>query len=527
MNKVLKLIDIKNILESRVANSKFTTLKSLPQPDSFKDIQKATDRIITAINNHETINIVGDYDADGIVSTTIMIEFFSALGVDVNYIIPNRFEHGYGLSPLILEQIYDGIIITVDNGISAFEAGQICKQRGLDLIITDHHTVGETLPEAYAIINPKQDDCNFPYKDICGALVAWYLCANIKKTLKFQYNLMGLFDILCIAIVADIMPMVSINQTIVKAGLKAFINSTRPSIVALKERFDLKTINEEDIGFKIAPLINCAGRMADPHIALEFLLSFDIYEANMQLDYLLELNEQRKEDQLQIFNEAKLQVEPEDNVIVVSSKNWNEGIIGIVASKLCDKYKKPAFVFSIDNSIAKASSRSTPDIHLYNLIKSCDSIIPKYGGHKQAAGLSIKATDLAQLKTLLNTNILTMEKEDISDSYNSLGVLMLKDVGAELYNLIESFRPFGQENSYPLFTFNNITILQSNKIGKNKEYQKLVVTDGMVTVDILVFIDIETLQPNQTINFIGTISQSIFRGDTTYNIHMKELKHIY
>jgi len=281
MNKELTIEDIKNILENRIKDDEYSTLKSIPTPDMFKDIKKATLRIVAAIKDDEIINLVGDYDVDGVTSTAIMVSFFSALGVEINHIIPNRFEHGYGLSPIILEQIYDGIVVTVDNGISAVESARICKEKGLDLIITDHHTVGDVLPDAYAIVNPKQEDCPFPFKEICGAQIAWYLCASIKKELNFKYNLMELFDLLSLAIVADIMPMVSLNKTMVKAGLQYIETSQRPAMIVLRERYGLKTVTEEDIGFKIAPLINCAGRMADPSIALEFLLSFDTIEANI------------------------------------------------------------------------------------------------------------------------------------------------------------------------------------------------------------------------------------------------------
>ncbi|MGB5866724.1 MAG: DHH family phosphoesterase, partial [Arcobacteraceae bacterium] len=190
MNEELTIEEIENILHNRIKGDQYTTLKSIPTPDMFKDMNKATSRIVQAINNDETINLVGDYDVDGVTSTAIMVSFFTALGVEINYIIPNRFEHGYGLSPIILEQIYEGVIVTVDNGISAVESATICKERGLDLIITDHHTVGDTLPDAYAIVNPKQSDCTFPFSEICGAQIAWYLCASIKKALKFDYNLM-------------------------------------------------------------------------------------------------------------------------------------------------------------------------------------------------------------------------------------------------------------------------------------------------------------------------------------------------
>lgn len=522
MNR-LTINDIEQILHDRVKDDIYKTLKSIPSPDNFKDIQKATQRIIQAIKNDETINVVGDYDVDGVTSTAIMINFFTALGVEVNYIIPNRFEHGYGLSPIILEQINDGIIITVDNGISAVEAANICKQRGLDLIITDHHTVGAKLPNAYAIVNPKQSDCSFPFKDICGAQVAWYLCASIKNGLDFQYNLMELFDLLALAIVADIMPMKSLNQTMVKAGLKSIQNSQRPCMVALRQRYGFDVVSEEDIGFKIAPLINCAGRMSDPLVALEFLLSFDEFEANMQLDYLIELNEARKQEQLQIFNEAKEQVDESDKVIVVASQNWNEGIIGIVASKLCEKYKKPSVVFSIENQKAKASARSTSQVNLYELIASCSEMLNGFGGHKQAAGLSIQSEKIAQFKTMLNSNIddLVVLKEDVESL--SLGEFCISEVGENIYNLIESYRPYGITNPYPIFTFSNMEIISVTKMGKNKEFTKLVVTNGMTPMEVVIFSDFEDVLMGEKITFTANISKNEFRGEVKFNLMFKEL----
>jgi single-stranded-DNA-specific exonuclease len=523
MNEELSIAKIEEILFDRIKEDQYTTLKSIPTPDQFKDILKATNRIIQAINNDETINLVGDYDVDGVTSTAIMVSFFTSLGVEINYIIPNRFEHGYGLSPTILEQIYDGVIITVDNGISAIESANICKQRGLDLIITDHHTVGDILPDAYAIVNPKQTDCPFPFKEICGAQIAWYLCANIKKELNFKYNLMELFDLLCLAIVADIMPMISLNKTMVKAGIKLLEASERPAIVALRKRYELKTITEEDIGFRFAPLINCAGRMSDPSIALEFLLSFDEVEANMQLDYLIELNESRKEDQLKMFNEAKMQVNENDEVIVVSSANWNEGIVGIVASKLCEKYKKPAIVFSEDEKTAKASCRSTSDINLYELIKSCSSLVNGFGGHKQAAGLSIDISKLAEFKLLINKNIHTLPRLADDTSTYSVGNFNIKNVDQSVYNLIESFRPFGITNPYPIFTFSNLEVFNVTKMGKNKEFRKLAVGDGINIIEVIIFIDCEEITMGEKISFTATISKNEFRGEVKYNLLFKEL----
>jgi single-stranded-DNA-specific exonuclease len=520
----LNIQQIKQILENRTKDDKFTTLKEMPKPSSFKDIDKATKRIIEALKNDETINIVGDYDADGVISTAIMVEFFNkAIGVEVNYIIPNRFEHGYGLSEKILDFIYDGIIITVDNGISATKAANVAKQRGLDLIITDHHTVGDELPDAYAIVNPKQDDCEFPYSDICGANVAWYLCANIKKELGLEFNLMELFDLLTVAIIADIMPMKSLNKTIVKRGLQELAKSKRAAFVALKERFGFSVITEDDIGFKIAPLINCAGRMEDASIALEFLLAYDIYEANDGLEYLISLNEMRKQEQLAIFEDAKSQVDTNDDVIVVYSEDWNEGIIGIVAAKLCDKYKKPAIVLSKNGDTLKGSARNNSEVSLYELIEKVSDSLVGFGGHKGAAGLSLQMDNFLHFKNSINEAYKTFPKGMCEVSSDALCGLELSLVNTELFNTINSFRPFGLDNRLPSFSFHDVSISNMKEIGKNKEYKKLTITDGICSLEVLVFVDIDELYLGDRISFTATIDKNSFRDEVSYNLLLKEI----
>lgn len=518
------LSDIKNLLENRSSESKIKSLKDLPLPSCFKDIDKATKRIIEAIKNDETINIVGDYDADGVISTAIMVDFFTkAIGVEVNYIIPNRFTHGYGISSKILEDIYDGIIITVDNGISAIEAANICKTKGLDLIITDHHTVGEIIPDAYAIINPKQYNCDFPFSDICGANVAWYLCANLKKELMLDFNLMELFDLLAVAIISDVMPMKSINKIIVKRGLLEFSKSTRPAFVAIKEKFGLKNVNEDDIGFKIAPLINCAGRMEDANIALEFLLSFDEYEANQQLAYLSELNEIRKQEQFSIFEDAKTKINFNDDVLVVSGSDWNEGIIGIVAAKLCEKYKKPSFVFKQNGAILKGSSRGNGEINLYKLLEKVSSLLIGYGGHKGAAGLSLKTVNFDNFKEAINKAYKTLPKDIDFISNDFLCDINLELIGNELFDLIDSFRPFGLENSMPVFRFKNLRVVEIKIIGKNKEYKKILFSDGTITTEALDFIDAKGLSEGYNVDILATIDKNEFKDKVTYNLLLKEV----
>ena len=223
------------LLSARHLNNPYSRLADLPSPEKFKDIDIACKRIKKAILEKETITIVGDYDVDGVVSTTIMLDFFNTIKVKVNHIIPNRFEHGYGLSTKIVDLIDEGLVITVDNGISAYEASVKLKEKNIDLIITDHHTVGKQIPIALAIINPKQADCNFEFKDICGAQVAWYLCAAIKKEMNLDVNMSNFLDLLCVAIIADIMPMTALNYTIVKQGLKKIKTSSREAFKKLNE----------------------------------------------------------------------------------------------------------------------------------------------------------------------------------------------------------------------------------------------------------------------------------------------------
>ena len=282
------------LLSARHLNNPYSKLADIPSPDNFKDINIASQRIKKAILENETITIVGDYDVDGVVSTTIMLDFFNTINVKVNHIIPNRFEHGYGLSTKIVDLIHEGLVITVDNGISAYEASVKLKEKNIDLIITDHHTVGKKIPLALAIVNPKQHDCMFEFKDICGAQVAWYLCAAIKKEMNLDVNMSSFLDLLCVAIIADIMPMTALNYTMVKQGLKKIKTSSREAFKRLNEIMSKEIFVSDDVGLFIATKLNSAGRMDDASLALSFLLSKNSRSAEESLTVLDEVKNYRK-----------------------------------------------------------------------------------------------------------------------------------------------------------------------------------------------------------------------------------------
>ncbi|MBS9782740.1 MAG: single-stranded-DNA-specific exonuclease RecJ [Arcobacter sp.] len=520
MSKITKA-RLFELLSSRHRENPYSRLADIPNPNNFKDIKKAVKRIQKAIFENEKITIVGDYDVDGVVSTTIMCDFFDKINYKVSYIIPNRFEHGYGLSPKIVDMIDEGLVITVDNGISAYEASVKLKEKNIDLIITDHHTVGDKLPLALAIINPKQEDCNFEFKDICGAQVAWYLCAALKKQMNLDVNMGEFLDLLCIAIIADIMPMTSLNYTLVKQGLKKLKTSKRQSLQKLNESLQNKDLVSDDIGFFIAPKINSAGRIEDASIALEFLLSKTSFEANEGLSMLEELNNYRKTVQEDISQKAKKLANPNDNATIVWGENWHEGVIGIVASKLCNDYKKPAFVFSVENGIAKGSARANANINLYELISKVSPLLLGFGGHKNAAGLALKEENLEDFQKLINTE-LENSQDDLHIQVPTLGELDVSSVDLEFLSIIEKFEPYGLENLKPIFKVSNVSMIRYDLIGRDKNHLKLTLNSDGFIFEALKFNDSNINLP-QNLDLIISVNKNEFRGEVNPQFLIQEI----
>ena len=511
MSKVTKQ-KLFNLLLARHEENEYSRLADIPTPKNFKDIHKASNRVKEAILNNEKITIVGDYDVDGVVSTSIMVDFFNKIGYPIEYIIPNRFEHGYGLSPKITTLIDEGLVITVDNGISACEATQILNDKNIDVIITDHHTVGDDIPKAFAILNPKQDDCNFEFKNICGAQVAWYFCAAIKKELNLDINMSQFLDLLCIAIIADMMPMTSLNYTMVKIGLKKLQSSQRVAIRHLRNTMRKNIFVSDDIGFLIAPKINSAGRMDDASIALSFLLSNSFEEASDALDLLEELNNKRKTLQEDITLKAKNKISEEDKAIVVWGDNWHEGVIGIVASKLSHGFKRPSFVFSIKDGIAKGSARANADINLHSIITKAQHLLLGFGGHKNAAGLTLESKNLEEFKKIIN-NVVSEESNKLYIEPTTLGELDISSVDLEFMEIIEKFEPYGQENHKPIFKVSNANILKSEFFGKEKNHLKLFLDSDGHRFEAIKFYS-DSIEQNQ-IDMIVSINKNEFRGEVT------------
>lgn len=447
------------------------SLSNIPQPETLFGLKEASKTIKDAIDNNKKIVVVGDYDVDGIASSCIMEYFFKAIGyTNFEIKIPNRFSDGYGINTKMIQNSDADIFITVDNGISAFEVAELCKEMGKILIITDHHKPlivdnNEILPDAI-IVNPNQKACNFLQKEVCGALIAWYLCAGIKKELKINMDLTKLSCFLSLAIIADMMPLTSINRAIFKRGLKEINNSDIAAFKVIKNRY---IINSQNIGFIVAPILNSVGRLGDANLALDFFRQKEENKANAIFEELININNERKNIQNEIFLYAKNNVKKGKNILVAFGEDWHEGVLGIVASKLSDEFNISSFCFSLKGGILKGSGRSRNGVNLISSVQFCKDYLLCFGGHSGAVGLSLEFENLSNFIQKLDENCIidSNVEDDIKIKID------LNDVNLDLLNLLESYEPYGVANKQIEFYTTNARVEQVQKIGKNKEHQIL------------------------------------------------------
>ena len=512
--QIINKQELYELLSSRFSDED-KKLSQIPNPSHLQDASKAAKRIADAIRNREKITLVGDYDVDGVSSTAIMVDFFRQIPYPLEAIIPNRFKDGYGVSPSILERVDTDLIITVDNGISAIEASKICKERGIELIITDHHTPSEILPDAFAIVDPKLSSCEYPFKEICGAQVAWLLLALVKKELNLNIDMKQFLDILAIAIIADIMPLIDINRTLVKEGLKLIMHSTRPSSIIIKDFLNKSSITSEDIAFNIAPRLNSAGRLEDATIALEFFTAQDTNVAYQQFEILTALNERRKETEAQTTLEAMNSVNPDDLVTVVAGEDWHEGVVGIVAARLVDKFSKPAIVLSLKDGIAKGSARSLGEVDIYQLIKENESYLSKFGGHKMAAGLGLSQENIATFREAINITAQKVNPDDFIPKEQSVGRVHTSDIDLELLDLLEKFEPFGEANQRPSFMMEAAEVVSIKLMGSDKSHSRIEVRQhpqDRETIELIAFRRVFEMPEDRKITCSYKVAKNEFNG---------------
>ncbi len=506
----------------------YKKLSQIPDPALLQDANKAAQKIAHAVRNNKKITLVGDYDVDGVSSTAIMVDFFRQIPYPLEAIIPNRFNDGYGVSPNVLNRVDADLVITVDNGISAIQAAKICKERGIELIITDHHTPSEILPEAFAIVDPKLSTCQYPFKEICGAQVAWLLLALVKKELSLSIDMRSFLDIVAIAVIADIMPLVDINRTLVQEGLKILMTSKRPSSIIIKDFLNKSSISSEDIAFQIAPRINSAGRLEDASIALEFFTATTVSGAYKQFEILGKLNELRKETEAECTKEALQSALAcgNEHVIVVSGKNWHEGVVGIVAARLVESFGKPAIVLSTENGVAKGTARSIGEVSIYELIKANESYLSKFGGHKMAAGLGLQEEDIDAFRIAINKTASKLNPDDFIPKEEVLGVLDCEDIDFELLNLLESFEPFGEANLRPRFLLKDVEVVSISLMGSDKSHSRITIRQfphARKTLELIAFRTVLEMPEDKKITCSYTIGQNEFNNKISIQLLVNKI----
>ncbi len=519
MHKKLTLKALEIVLQERFKEG-FLSLKDLPHPSTFKDMDRATRRIVSAIQNREKITIIGDYDVDGITSTTLIKLFFEEIDYPIEWIIPNRFKDGYGLSSNIISRIIGtDLAITVDNGISAVYAAKLCKREGIELIITDHHLLSPEIPEAYAIINQKQEECTFPYEEVCGAQIAWYLVASLKNALNVKINMMEYMELVSIAIIADMMPLQHINRVMVIAGIKALSKSTKPAIKAYLEHSQKTILNSEDIAFFLAPILNSAGRMEDASFAVDFLASKNIYDARVRLERLIDFNTARKATEQDITQKAMLQVDHNDEVIVVAGEAWHEGVVGIVAARVARVCEKPCIVLTQnEEGLLKGSGRSFGECDLFAIVDGCREHLEKFGGHQAAIGLSLQKKSLEAFKTEVDKNFTEGKYSKKMVDPDIVGDLNFSNISFDLTNIVKKYEPYGQGNPTPKFISKNVEILEVDSMGKEGEHLRFLFAQDGIVMKGVKFKSKEVFETGQKVTLIYTINENYFRGNVNLQL---------
>ncbi|MDM5272593.1 single-stranded-DNA-specific exonuclease RecJ [Sulfurovum sp. zt1-1] len=466
--------EIISTLSSRNLDVGYKSLAEIPHFSKMKDMIRGAKRLADAVRNKEQIFCVGDYDADGSCSTATCVSFFNDIGYPIKWVIPNRFTDGYGVSPSVLERIGDtDVIFTVDNGIAAHDAAEVCKERGIDLLITDHHTPGSLIPDCYAVINPKQDDCEYPFKDGSGCFVTWLLCCAIKHELGLDTDMGKYLDLVALSTITDVMPLVGINRHIVKYGLQKINTLKRPFFKELALSMGKDSFSYEDLGFQVGPRINAAGRLEHASLAVEAILASE-NEAQQLVRLLTEVNQRRKTMQSEMTENILELTEGQKDFIVVHSDSLHEGIVGIIAAKVAETTGYPTIVLTTaEDGLLKGSGRTVGVVNIYELVNECSNHLEKFGGHAGACGLSLRAEKLDTFIEAVRAVSRRLPREAFEPLNTAIGDLSPANADLDLYYQIEKFAPFGEGNPEPVFHCKEATIINSRAVGKEEDHTRL------------------------------------------------------
>lgn len=461
---------------------------ALHNPFLMKDMQNAVDRIQAAIANKENILIYGDYDVDGTTSVAMTYTFFSQFYDQIDYYIPDRYAEGYGISYQGIDYASDNdisLIIALDCGIKAIDKIEYAKQKGIDFIICDHHRPGDTIPEAVAVLDPKRQDCQYPFKELSGCGVGFKLIQAFAEAEKIEERYYrGLLDFLAVSICADIVPLIGENRVLCYFGLQQL--NQEPSMgfrYMLKDaRFEKSEMTVMDVVFIIAPRINAAGRIANGRKAVELMISKDEGFAREMSQLINQHNIERKELDQQITKEALAKIESSDKLIsqkttVLYQENWHKGVIGIVASRCIEKYYRPTIILTESKGMAAGSARSVQGFDVYQALEQCTDVLEQFGGHMYAAGMTLPIENIAAFQEKFEEVVSsTIEDSMLTPQVEIDAELHLDEINARFYKVMKQFAPFGPENMKPVFMSKGIKDKGYAKlVGKNNEHLKLTV----------------------------------------------------
>ncbi len=518
------------------------SIDQLHDPFKLADMDRAVERLERALAQHERIAIHGDYDVDGITSTVILRRALELLGGDVVHFIPERLRDGYGLQPAAIDRLHGervSLVVSVDCGIRSSEAAARARELGLDLIVTDHHEPEGTLPDALAVINPKRRDCTYPDKNLAGVGVALKLVQALCARAGKERWLPAFVKIAAIGTLADVVPLVGENRVIARLGLASL--SAGPHTIGLRSLLDAsglsgKMIDSYHVAFILAPRVNAAGRMSTPDIATRLLLATGDAmgdEARALAQQLNEENLRRQEEEADLVAQARKAIETDPavgahNVLVVGGEGWHRGVIGIAASKLVDTYHKPAIVLSVEGDIAHGSCRSIPDFDMLAALERCADVFVRFGGHRQAAGLTMEAARVPEFRARINAYAdEVLEPDQLRPRLRIDGPLTLRSITHDLMRDLDAMEPFGMANPRPVFHASGVEIVDGPRTLKERHLKMTFSQEGrrFRAIAWRAAERADFLTRNRAgVNLAFSLERNEFQGETYLELNVADVK---
>ena len=527
---IAKILNARSITDMTVVKKYFSDeYEEGYDPFLMHDMQKAVGRINEAIENEEKILVYGDYDADGITSTVLLVETLISMGANVSSYIPNRFEEGYGPNKEAFTKIINSgisLIITVDNGIAGVEEVKLANELGCDVIITDHHKIQDTIPDAYAIIHPEHPDGNYPFKKLAGVGVAFKLAHALLEIFPDF-----LLDLVAIGTIADMVSITDENRIFVKQGLELLNEDPRIGLKMLLELSSIDTkIDEQTVGFYIAPKLNSIGRMDSAKLGLTFLMAEDPVTAKSLAEQIEQYNIERKkvtEDIVKdVINKIENSDKKEKNVIMVSGE-YHEGVLGIVASNIVERYQKPVFIMNEKDGVLKGSARSIFDFNIYVAMNKISDLFVAFGGHTLAAGFSFEQSNFEKIEDFLDNEFEEFKQHnELKSSKNIDIVTSLEDISYQLLTSLDVLKPYGMDFEKPSILIENAMVLNKAYFGSEKQYLRLTIADEVGNLECISFKDVaafDKVEKNDIVDLLCTLDKNNFNGRSKLQAHIIDI----